>query len=105
MARGPAPRLTASTAVFHAPPYSSATQNVVGPSGPRIACMATREVIRKATFRTSLARAPSLRRYEALQLLVPMLHYDERGRRSVSVGLGRFDHQEAPTVRRHVVHA
>ena len=48
---------------------------------------------------------PSFRGHEALQLLVPMLHDDERGRRGARVGPGRFDHQEALTVGRHVVRA
>ena len=47
----------------------------------------------------------SLRRHEALQLLVPMLHDDERGHRGARVGSGRFDHQEALPVGRHVVRA
>src|SRR5436309_8690718 len=45
------------------------------------------------------------RRHEAFQLLVPMLHDDERGRRGARVAPGRFDHQEALTVERHVVRA
>ena len=45
-----------------------------------------------------------LRRREALQLRVPMLDEDERGR-SARVGSGPFDHQEPLPVERHVVRA
>src|SRR4030095_10912839 len=58
-----------------------------------------------AMFRTRLAGRPSLRRHETLQLLVPMLHDDEPGRRGARVGPERLDHQEALTVGRHVVRA
>src|ERR1700730_1658796 len=54
--------------------------------------------------REPLMSAFLFRRHEALQLLVPMLHDDERGRRG-RVGPGRFDHQEALTVWRHVIRA
>ena len=43
---------------------------------------------------------PSLRRHEALQFLVPMLHDDEHGPR---VRSGRFDHKEPFAIERHVV--
>ena len=55
--------------------------------------------------RASLVSAILFRRHEALQFLVPMLHDDERGRRGARVGPGRFDHQEALAVGRHVVRA
>src|SRR5437763_10207251 len=55
--------------------------------------------------RVPLMSAILFRRHEALQLLVPMLHDDERGRRGARVGFWRFDHQEALTVGRYVVRA
>src|SRR5437762_9834764 len=55
--------------------------------------------------RVPLMSAILFRRHEALQLLVPMLHDDERGRRGARVDPGRFNHQEALTIGRHIVRA
>jgi len=63
----------------------------------RIESGATKRLYRRACFIL-------FRRHQALQLLVPMLHDDEGGRRGARAGPGRFDHQKALTVRRHVVH-
>ena len=65
-------------------------------------------LVRTTAFLTSSEPAHAVsatlfRRHEALQLLVPVLHDDERGRRGARVGPGRFDHQEVLPVERHIV--
>src|SRR5215471_4918359 len=57
----------------------------------------------RALVRTSRRAQVTLCRHQTLQLLVPMLYDNERGRREAPVGARRLDHQELLTIGRHVV--